>query len=385
MEAPIPRELPSGEQPPSFNRSIEKRFAIIQPVISSQKDLGQLEIGGPDYNDKYTSKELMDIAYHAKENPRKDPYPEWSNITPEVIFQAKNHKDATEYAHEALPGKRLIMYADGSVKRIKGAHPSCVGIGIAYKYLNIPITGVARNEWIGASYGVDGVTNTTAVETLSLHRSLCISRYSMEKIAQDSSVQGPLRVIIFCDCFGAIAQLRSFYHWKSTGCTYTLRRRKWFRNFSEEVFDEMHNCIRRLVLLGATVEFNWLPGHVGIDGNTRSDALARIGGNYMYGFRKTHTGSPYGLYPAQAKNSRRARKIISDIHRGRPSVDLVYWIKSKTIDMINKTYNAIEGHDKGKRKAESLEEDDGNIVALMPLKKKPKTCKKGFTDKQVDT
>ncbi|KAI1441312.1 hypothetical protein F5Y02DRAFT_431001 [Annulohypoxylon stygium] len=330
----------------------------------------------------------MDIAYHAKHNPRKDPYPEWSNITPEVIFQAKGHKDAAQYAqhvaHEALPGKRLILYADGSVKPIKGAYYSCVGMGIAYKYLNISIKGVARNKWVGASYGIYGTTDTVAVESLAIHRSLCIARYNMEQMTQESTVPEPFRIIIFCDCEGAITQLRSFYHWKSTGCAYKLRRRKWIRKIPE-VFEEMYSCIRRLLLLGATVEFNWLPAHVDIDGNTRADALARIGGNYMYGFPQIRTRFPYGACPVQAKNSRGARKVISKIYLGRAYVDLFYWINNRTIDMITNTCNAIDGHDNGKRKAESLEEDDGNIVALMPLKKKLKICKKGFTDKPVDT
>ncbi|XDG05141.1 hypothetical protein ABKA04_004756 [Annulohypoxylon sp. FPYF3050] len=393
MQGPIPQEgspLNDGSYSHSYVDN-DTRFLLVEPPDLSNDMSGRLKIGGQDYHETHSKAKLKCIVKKAEQHPLQETCPEWSDTTPRVLIRAQAHIKAAKYAvhvaNDVLPGPRFIIYCDGSIKLFGNSGAKAAGIGLAFKPLNMS-NGKAASNWIEAAYGVNGTDKSEIAETIALQRSLWISRYHMEHILQKSDNETPIRVIVFSDCLSAIQNVREYCYWRMTGSQETFQMKGVMEECPIELFHQLYHCINRLVAIGTVVEINWVPGHAGINGNVRADRLANIGAKYMSVLKQTnaalpYTGLPYTLHPIQARNSS-IIQTLPGIHLGKALTDLFYWMNDRTISMIAKTHKALMGKTR-KRKADYIEADDDNVVALKPPLKKRKLNNEDPISKGVGT
>ncbi|KAI1455150.1 hypothetical protein F4805DRAFT_460083 [Annulohypoxylon moriforme] len=309
----------SGEYSDNNDNNDEGSSLIVRPR-SPNTDFERVEIGGADYDQRYKKYELCSLARDAKEQPPGRFRLELARSVPGVTFQARGHEEAIEYAVQASMvdsqslHPRLVIYADGSVRPQKFPGPFkahdivSAGFGIAYKQFNFTLVGAARDEWTDVSYGVQGVVDNEAAEVLALHRSLWLAYYvTIRYIQEYPEPQDGTRVLpsvtILSDSIGAINYIKLTYH---------NGRLK----------------VKGVQPLGASLNINWVPGHVDIEGNVRADQLAVLGA-LASGLVGMDT-SFQGIFPVRFPLPKIGPAIFSDIHLGKPKMDFLYWQKEET-------------------------------------------------------
>ncbi|KAI1455149.1 hypothetical protein F4805DRAFT_460082 [Annulohypoxylon moriforme] len=301
----------------------------------------KLIVGGPGYNEKYTKGTLKRIATEAKDTktrPARRFHLESTDITANVSFRARCHEDAIRYAvraptiNEAGNSPCLVMYVDGS------ARDGYSGFGISYKRFNMNLGRPMPDCWTDASYVVRGTRSSGVAEILAIHRSLLIAQYAMMDFIQRSpgrwkdNTPRP-KVIILSDGLSALNYIKGSYHYKILSPGTHPRKRSDFGVMPDSFFDEAYKPIDVLVSLGVNVEFHWVPGHIGIEGNVRADRLANLAAGYMSRVLMD-SGSELALIPVQYYRPEKKLKIL-EIHNGNPFTDLIYWQKEETKEIMD--------------------------------------------------
>ncbi|KAH6703201.1 ribonuclease H-like domain-containing protein [Leptodontidium sp. MPI-SDFR-AT-0119] len=164
----------------------------------------------------------------------------------------------TEAALEGLnltEHSKAVYWADGS--RLKNG--SC-GIGVVYS--------ATKSSWTELSYRVRGSANANVLEVYAISKALEIAW----KEARDMEIeQRPSDVCIYSDSQNALHYFQGFQH--------SLNGIKRLPD-GERLVGPSIMATHELVALGIVVELRYVPGHSGIEGNSRADRAARKGTRY---------------------------------------------------------------------------------------------------------
>ncbi|KAI8964158.1 hypothetical protein F5Y11DRAFT_345703 [Daldinia sp. FL1419] len=241
-----------------------------------------------------------------------------------IKFIARNHIDAIRYAvqisaTQSSPAPpRLVMFTDGSLKG------NAASYGITYKR-----TYNHGDGWIDAAYGSKGMAAFVGFEAVALHRGLWIAYYDvMHWIGRcPSPVDGgriaPPTVIVITDGLSAIQRLHYSY------CCTKMEARP---QDDSQTYDDLVLPLDKLVGLGCKVEIHWVPGHVGIEGNTRADSLASKGADHALKYIQS-TGTDLILPFSKTVQGQKTRGACP-YFRGSPMNDYIHWHKAETREAI---------------------------------------------------
>ncbi|OTA97995.1 hypothetical protein M426DRAFT_17884 [Hypoxylon sp. CI-4A] len=200
-----------------------------------------------------------------------------------IAFFANSYDEAIRYPIHLCRGSRtsarsnLLIFTDGSLRNPPDEPPSklrVASIGISHRMID-----GAANGWIDASYGIHGVKESLSTEILALHRALCIAYHEVDNWVQRTSNSDRShppsipQVTIFSDCLDAM-------RWTSD-CHYGRIPVVFPASLPEDFDAWLLAAIDRLLQVGVRIEIHWVPGHAGIEGNTRADRLAVLGSAYM--------------------------------------------------------------------------------------------------------
>ncbi|OTB12272.1 hypothetical protein K445DRAFT_25845 [Daldinia sp. EC12] len=284
----------------------------------------RLQIGGSGRMTKLDRNKLNDLVKAIREEtPVQEA--EQNNDNAKIKFVARGHTDAVRYAVHAATtqfpptSSRLVMFTDASFRH----KHNIAGCGITYKR-----TYSQDHDWVDAAYGSKGISDFPDPEAIALHRGLWIAYYEiMDWIGRDPSPAcgrrtTPPKVIIITDGFSSIRDLHYSY----------CRTKMEFKPPNEPAIYEHFVCpLDKLVNLGSRVEVHWTPGHVGVEGNCRADALATLGADYAVAYTRetgldiTDLMLPFSD-PLQGTNARGAYPF----HLGSPMNDFMHWRKEDT-------------------------------------------------------
>ncbi|KAI1464922.1 uncharacterized protein F4812DRAFT_466817 [Daldinia caldariorum] len=284
----------------------------------------RLQIGGLKQLPSFTKNELNDFVKMVEmETPEQ--YQGESDDKARITFVARGHVDAIRYAVQAMKTQsdpaspRLIMFTDASFNH----RANIAGCGITYKR-----TYGRDHNWIDAAYGSRGISDYIDLEVIALHRGLWIAYYEMmdwvgrcPDLGFGKRASMP-KVIVITDGLSGIQNLHYSY----------CRTKLEFKPFDEpEIHQDLACPVEKLLKLGCKVEVHWTPGHVGVKGNSRADALAALGANYALKYARS-TGRDITDLMLPFSNplpSAKTRKPYP-FHLGNPMNDLMHWREEET-------------------------------------------------------
>ncbi|KAI1645201.1 uncharacterized protein F4817DRAFT_344590 [Daldinia loculata] len=293
----------------------------------------RLQIGGSAQLPNFTKQELKAFVKTIKtEAPEQDE--EQINDSTIIKFVARPHVDAIRYAVHATATQpppsspRLVMFTDGSVKSKYN-----VGCGITYMR-----TYGSNHDWVDAAYGSKGISNFLDHEAIALHRGLWIAYYEMMDWA--GRIPNPLnggrtrppKIIIITDGLSGIQRLHYSY-------CYTKMEVKPHNKAA--IHEYLVYPLEKLVRFGSKVEIHWIPGHVGVEGNSRADSLASIGADYAIKYsRSAGLGITNMMLPFSNRLLGQKARPAYPFHLGNPMNDFIHWRKEETRVAIQDALNS---------------------------------------------
>ncbi|KAI0170521.1 hypothetical protein BJ166DRAFT_197431 [Pestalotiopsis sp. NC0098] len=202
--------------------------------------------------------------------PHNCPQVASSSANPKFIV--KHYLDAAFFAAEVanpnwMPNKpRLVFYADGSGARGK-KNSRVAGAGITYKR----VSNGNVSDWTDSSRGIICTTRADPSELYAVWLALKAAVNELEathkssREAEEQDDQATLRLLFITDSQSAMLDVHDYI---SSG---TIAK-----GFSRDTFRELMQPLIRLKEFNVPFEFHWVPGHMGIEGNSRADALATV-------------------------------------------------------------------------------------------------------------
>ncbi|KAI1801216.1 hypothetical protein F4811DRAFT_556026 [Daldinia bambusicola] len=284
----------------------------------------KLQIGGLKQLPSFTKKELNDFVKMV-EMEALEQYQGESDDKARITFAARGHVDAIRYAVQATKTQfspaspRLIMFTDASFN----SRANIAGCGITYKR-----TYGRDHDWIDAAYGSRGISDYIDLEVIALHRGLWIAYYEMmdwagrcPDLAFGKRASLP-KVIVITDGLSGIQNLHYSY----------CRTKLEFKPPDEpEIHQDLACPVEKLLKLGCKVEVHWTPGHVGVKGNSRADALAALGANYALRYaRSTGRDITDLILPFSNPLPGAKARTPYPFHLGNPMNDFMHWRKDET-------------------------------------------------------
>lgn len=159
---------------------------------------------------------------------------------------------------------RLLFWADASGwnREIKAS-----GAGVAYqRYLGESL------PWIHHAYSVFGIQKTCNAELFAIERALNFAFLEAQLYYHPPTPEGeetlPI-VYVFSDSQPALGAI----HRRTTNTDHSWGQRN-------EILNMVMTALNRLVNMSILVEFRWIPGHAGVEGNEIADKLATWGKKY---------------------------------------------------------------------------------------------------------
>ncbi|KAI1259697.1 hypothetical protein F5Y18DRAFT_442878 [Xylariaceae sp. FL1019] len=234
-----------------------------KPVGGFQK----LEIGGPGYGMTYRRSELRRYVREALNYPV--PASEFTGPAAGTVdFRADGHVDSILWIRHLMePLKkvaRLACYPDASGNG---------GLGLAMQRLDgediNPLWNTPR--LIRRCFAAKGRLGSTQLETMGVYMALREAYKQVRNLAKGKSLQANVSpwIIVAVDSVSAIQYYQERYHGQRPSVS-----------MPAHYDSHMMEPLESLLEAGCRVSFVWIPGHVGIEGNTNADKLATLGWNF---------------------------------------------------------------------------------------------------------
>ncbi|KAI4595829.1 hypothetical protein KJ359_006466 [Pestalotiopsis sp. 9143b] len=201
------------------------------------------------------------------------PCPQVASSTANPKFIVRHYLDATCFAAEVanpnwMPDKpRRVFYTDGAAAENGIRDCLTAGAGITYKR-------VSKNnasDWTDLSRGIVGKTRSDPSELYAVGLALETAANELEatqkssREAEEHDDQATLRLLFITDSISAMQDIHDYI---SSGKIPQRLLRDTFLKFMRPVI-----CLKEF---NVPFEFHWVPGHMGVEGNDRADALACV-------------------------------------------------------------------------------------------------------------
>ncbi|KAI1174795.1 hypothetical protein F4777DRAFT_599283 [Nemania sp. FL0916] len=194
-----------------------------------------------------------------------------------LVFQIKPHEEAMRYAIHSVAKfephlPRIVLFTDGSEKH------GNAGAGFTYKLL---LGDNTEADWVDDAYALEGKHSCTEAEIAGIYGALRIA-YDATFRHRNAGMAAP-SIFIFTDSFDALQNLYEFHD--------RPERKVELKPLSFS--SDLRWALNLLMKLGCRIELNWVPGHVGVEGNVRANKLAKVATQYAKLIREArmHLGS----------------------------------------------------------------------------------------------
>lgn len=140
-------------------------------------------------------------------------------------------------------------------------------------------------------------------------------------------------MLIFSDSSAAILYLQGRFHGSG---------KKSFLHLSESFAEQALDPLEELLRLNCKVEINWVPSHVGVEGNTRADYLAAFGSAYAHKNLESEdlpSGVRLGIFPYPDVTTTSGSKFIHPSHISYPLIDSIHWRREEVQDRLKQELN----------------------------------------------
>ncbi|KAK6216007.1 hypothetical protein LQW54_003982 [Pestalotiopsis sp. IQ-011] len=162
---------------------------------------------------------------------------------------------------------RIVFYTDGAATKHDTRPSLTAGAAITDK----KISQGNASDWADSSCGIVGTTRSDPSELYAVGLALETAANELEathkssREAEEQGDQASLRLLFITDSQAAMQDVHNYIY-----------RGKIPKKRSRDDFLPLMRPIIRLMDFNVTFEFHWVPGHKGIEGNVRADALAGL-------------------------------------------------------------------------------------------------------------